>query len=87
MRLRRTPVVDEVLLDDELVVMVGLQVMLLSPLASRLLTLLGGEERTLAEVADELAAEFGDPGDGGAAMTAQVEALVAGGLVVVSDRV
>lgn len=82
MRLRRTPVVDEVLLGDELVVMSGLQVMLLSPLAGRLLTLVGSGERELEAVAGELAAEFGDPGDGGVAMRAQVEALVEAGLLV-----
>lgn len=63
MRLRRAPVVDEVVVDGELVVMVGDTVLLIGPLAARLLELVGRDEVDGDELRNRLFAEFGEPQD------------------------
>lgn len=59
---RRLPVDDELLLDDELVVLVGQRVVLLSPLASYTLGRLDADWTPLEELRRVLVQEYGDPG-------------------------
>lgn len=79
MRVRRTPVCDEILLGDELVVMLDSTVVLLGPIASRIL-LAAGQGATLAEIEAVVYAEFGLPPDP-EAVVSQVGELTAVGLL------
>lgn len=63
MRLRRAPVVDEVVVEGELVVMVGDSVLLVGPLAARLLELVGADGIEEADARSRLLEEFGEPRD------------------------
>lgn len=63
MRLRRTPVVDEVRIDGELVVMVGDDVLLVGAIGARLLELVGSTEVEEETVRQRLFAEYGVPED------------------------
>ncbi|MCL2541990.1 MAG: hypothetical protein FWE71_05945 [Nocardioidaceae bacterium] len=85
MRLTRTTVVDEVVVDGETVVMVDEQVMLLGPLAARVLAILGAEERPASYVRETVFAEFGVPADPEAAWRALLAELVARRLVRVEE--
>lgn len=62
MRARRRPVQDEVLENDQCVVLVRDTVLLLSPLATRILAL-AGDGADVSEIAARLEQEFGPPGD------------------------
>ena len=59
---RRLPVQDEVLEDDQSVVMIQDTVLLLSPLATRILAL-AGDGADVQEIAAKLELEFGPSGD------------------------
>lgn len=80
--LRRVPVDDELLLGDELVLLLGQRVVLLSPLASYALGRLGGDWTEIVDLGAHLVAAYGDPGDD-TALTDLVDALTAEGLVEV----
>lgn len=79
---RRLPVDDEVLLGEELVLLVGQRVVLLSPLASYALGRLGTSWTELVDLDAHLVEEYGDPGDD-AALADLIAALAAEGLVEV----
>lgn len=79
---RRIAVDDELLLGDELVLLVGQRVVLLSPLASYALGRLGEDWTDVADLGALLVEEYGDPGDEGA-LTDLVAALVDEGLAEV----
>ena len=80
--LRRLAVDDELLLDDELVVLVGQRVILLSPLASYALGRLGPAWTDTESLRDQLVEVYGDPGTPDA-VADLVAALVDEGLVEV----
>lgn len=79
---RRVPVDDELLLDDELVLLTGQRVVLLSPLASYALGRLTTEWTDAEDLAHVLVEAYGDPGDDDA-LTGLLDALAAEGLVEV----
>lgn len=81
-RVRRVPADDELLLDDELVLLLGQRVVLLSPLASYALGVLTPAWSEVADLRNRLVEEYGDPGDD-SALTELLEALAAEGLVEV----
>jgi hypothetical protein len=62
LRARRLPVQDEVLENDQSVVMARDMVLLLSPLATRILAL-AGDGADVPDIASRLEKEFGPPGD------------------------
>ena len=79
---RRLPVDEELLLEDELVVLVGQRVVLLSPLASSALQALTTDWSEIADLERRLVEEYGDPGDE-AALAGVLDALAAEGLLEV----
>lgn len=86
MRAHRLPVTDSVTRDGETVVMVGDQVMLLSPMASAAWRLLA-DPLSVEELSERLAAEFGPPPEGSerAATATLLDGLVCVGLVEFGD--
>jgi hypothetical protein len=60
-KVRRVPLVDEYVEDGESAVLVGDRVLVLSPLATTVLSLLGEEWTEVSWVAERLAMDFGAP--------------------------
>lgn len=76
MRLEREPVVDELVIDGETVVLVGESVVLLNAVAGRLLELLSDGARDADDVRARILEEFGAPDDPDAAWQELVADLV-----------
>lgn len=84
MRVRRRPVVDEYVEDDQVVVFVAGQVVTLSPLATAALLSVGDTWTEAGEIADRLVAGFGAPPEGADPMAvtrATLETLAGQGLL------
>jgi hypothetical protein len=75
MRVRRGPIVDEYAEDGEAAVLVGVEVIVLSPLATTLLGLVGDEWTDAGAVAAGLVDAFGAPPDGTSAEAMTMHAL------------
>lgn len=81
MRARRLPVHDELLMDGELVLLRGQEVLVLSEVASGALTVMDTETWTgLDRLVDELEARFGLPAERDKAVFALLSELVDTGL-------
>jgi hypothetical protein len=74
-RVRRGPILDEYAEDGEAAVLVGVDVIVLSPLATTLLGLVGADWSDGSAVAAGLVAAFGSPPDGSSAEAMTVAAL------------
>lgn len=89
MNVRRCPFDDEYVENGESAVLLGGQVIVLSPIATTILGFVGSSTVSVREVADVLRETYGDPPDGShllATTTAAVEALAELGLLELSDR-
>lgn len=75
MRARRGEIIDEYVENGEAAVLVGTDVIVLSPLATALLALVGDHWTDLGDVAAGLVRSFGEPPDGVAADVATADAL------------
>jgi hypothetical protein len=75
MRVRRGPILDEYAEDGEAAVLVGVDVIVLSPLATTLLALVGDDWTDARAVSAGLVAVFGSPPDGSSAEAMTVDAL------------
>jgi hypothetical protein len=75
MRVRRGPILDEYAEDGEAAVLVGVDVIVLSPLATTLLGLVGADWTDAGAVTAGLVSAFGTPPDGSSADVMTRDAL------------